>query len=160
MDLVRSLDEMTPDDWQAVMNLNLTGPMLAARAALPHLRAAGGGSIVTVASGAALLPLRHRTAYCASKAGLTMFTKALAMEAAQSGIRANVVCPGAVETDMLRGGFGADEAAERATVAGRYALGRIAAPSEIAEAILWLTSAEASFVTGAAVAVDGGRTFH
>lgn len=159
-DLVRPIEAMDVAEWRGVIDLNLTGPMLAARAALAHLRAAGGGTIVTIASGAGLLPLRDRTAYCASKAGLVMFTKALAMEAAADKVRCNVVCPGAVETDMLRGGFGPDEAADRAAVRARYALGRIAEANEIADAVLWLTGGESSFVTGTAVAVDGGRSFH
>jgi len=162
MDLVRPLEAMSTAEWQRVVELNLTGPMLAAQACYGHLRAAGGGTIVTISSGAGLSPLKHRTAYCASKAGLQMFTKALAMEAAEFGIRVNAVCPGAVETDMLRSGFvGAnDPEAARAAVKARYALARIAAPAEIANAVMWLTSGESSYVTGTAMAVDGGRTFH
>ena len=138
------------------------GPMLVAQAAYPHLRAAGGGTIVNVSSAAGLAPLRHRTAYCASKAGLQMASKALAMEAAAFGIRVNTVCPGAVETELFRTSIdGApDPQAAYEAVRARYALQRVAAPDEIAAAILWLTSAESSFVTGTAIAVDGGRTFH
>lgn len=162
IDLVRPIEAMSAADWARIMDVNLTGPMLAAQACYPHLRAAGGGTIVTVSSGAGLSPLKHRTAYCASKAGLQMFTKALAMEAAGYGIRVNAVCPGAVETDLLRSGFVGlnDPEAARAQVVARYALARIAEPAEIANAILWLTSGESSYVTGTAMAVDGGRTFH
>ena len=85
-----------------MLAVNLTGPMLVMQAAYPHLRAAGGGTIVNVSSGAGLSPLKHRTAYCASKAGLQMASKALAMEAAEFGIRVNTVCPGAVETELFR----------------------------------------------------------
>jgi len=121
-----------------------------------------GGTIVNVSSGAGLLPLAHRTAYCASKAGLQMAAKALAIEAAPFGIRVNTVCPGAVETDLFRSGIEAAPDAQAAyeAVRARYALRRIAGPPEIAAAILWLTSTESSYVTGAAIAVDGGRTFH
>ncbi len=162
IDLVRPIEAMSPADWGRIMAVNLTGPMLAAQACYPHLRAAGGGTIVTISSGAGLSPLKHRTAYCASKAGLQMFCKALAMEAAPFGIRVNVVCPGAVETDLLRSGFAGlnDPEAARAEVVARYALARIAAPEEIANAVLWLTGGESSYVTGTAMAVDGGRTFH
>ena len=93
---------MTAAEWSRVLAVNLTGPMLVMRAAFPHLRAAGGGTIVNVSSGAGLSPLKHRTAYCASKAGLQMASKALAMEAAEFGIRVNTICPGAVETDLFR----------------------------------------------------------
>ena len=140
--------------------------MLVARAAYPHLKAAGGGTIVNVSSAAGLSPLEHRVAYCASKAGLQMASKALAMEAAAFNIRVNVVCPGAVETDLFRSSFAsafdgaADENAIREAVRSRYALHRIAEPEEIAAAIAWLSGAESSYVTGVALAVDGGRTFH
>jgi NAD(P)-dependent dehydrogenase (short-subunit alcohol dehydrogenase family) len=162
IDLVADIEAMEPAQWSRVLAVNLTGPMLVMRAAFPHLRASGGGTIVNVSSGAGLSPLKHRTAYCASKAGLQMASKALAMEAAEFGIRVNTICPGAVDTDLFRSGINAepDPQAAYEAVRARYALQRIAAPEEIAAAILWLTSAESSYVTGAAIAVDGGRTFH
>jgi NAD(P)-dependent dehydrogenase (short-subunit alcohol dehydrogenase family) len=162
IDLVADVESMAPADWSRVMAVNLTGPMLVTQAVYPHLRAAGGGTIVNVSSGAGLSPLRHRTAYCASKAGLQMASKALAMEAAEFGIRVNVVCPGAVETELFRSSLAGapDLAAAYEAVRARYALRRVAVPNEIAAAILWLTSAESSYVTGTAIAVDGGRTFH
>jgi NAD(P)-dependent dehydrogenase (short-subunit alcohol dehydrogenase family) len=162
LDLVADIEAMALTDWNRLLAVNLTGPMLVMQAAFPHLRAAAGGTIVNVSSGAGLSPLKHRTAYCASKAGLQMASKALAMEAAEFGIRVNVVCPGAVETGLFRSGIdaSADPHAAYETVRARYALQRIAAPEEIAAAILWLTSGESSYVTGTAIAVDGGRTFH
>lgn len=162
IDLIADIEAMALADWSRIIAVNLTGPMLVMQAAYPHLRAAGGGTIVNVSSGAGLSPLKHRTAYCASKAGLQMASKALAMEAADFGIRVNTVCPGAVETDLFRTSIdGApDPVAAYEAVRARYALQRIAAPDEIAAAILWLTSAESSYVTGTAIAVDGGRTFH
>jgi NAD(P)-dependent dehydrogenase (short-subunit alcohol dehydrogenase family) len=162
LDLVADIEAMALTDWNRLLAVNLTGPMLVTQAAFPHLRAAGGGTIVNVSSGAGLSPLKYRTAYCASKAGLQMASKALAMEAAEFGIRVNVVCPGAVETGLFRSGIdaSADPHAAYEAVRARYALQRIAAPEEIAAAILWLTSAESSYVTGTAIAVDGGRTFH
>lgn len=162
IDLVATIDTMAVTDWGRVLAVNLTAPMLVMRAAFPHLKAARGGTIVNVSSGAGLSPLLHRTAYCASKAGLQMASKALALEAAPFGIRVNCVCPGAVETALFRQGVDAtlDPAAMRETVKARYALRRIAEPREIAAAILWLTSDESSYVTGTAIAVDGGRTFH
>jgi len=162
LDLVADIEAMALGDWSRIMAVNLTGPMLVMQAAFPHLRAAGSATIVNVSSAAGLSPLKHRMAYCASKAGLQMASKALAMEAAAFGIRVNTVCPGAVETALFRSGIDSspDPAAAYEEARGRYALQRIAGPEEIAAAVLWLSSAESSYVTGAALAVDGGRTFH
>jgi NAD(P)-dependent dehydrogenase (short-subunit alcohol dehydrogenase family) len=162
IDLVADIEAMTLVDWNRIIAVNLTGPMLVMQAAYPHLKAAGGGTVVNVSSGAGLAPLQHRTAYCASKAGLQMAGKALAIEAAAFNIRVNTICPGAVETDLFRSSIDTapDPQAAYEAVRARYALQRIAAPTEIAAAILWLTSAESSYVTGTAIAVDGGRTFH
>ena len=161
LDLREPIETMSDADWDRLMAVNLTAPMLVCRAAMPHLREAGGGSIVNVSSGAGLQPLKHRTAYCASKAGLQMFSKALALEAAEFGVRVNVVCPGAVETELFRSSLPTDnpEPALQA-VRDRYALARIAEPDEIAAAIAFLVSRDASYMTGTAIAVDGGRTFH
>jgi NAD(P)-dependent dehydrogenase (short-subunit alcohol dehydrogenase family) len=162
IDLVADIEAMTPAEWSRIIAVNLTGPMLVMRAAFPYLRESGGGTIVNVSSGAGLSPLKHRTAYCASKAGLQMASKALAMEAAEFGVRVNSICPGAVETGLFRSGIEAAPDADAAyeAVRARYALRRIAAPEEVAAAIMWLTSNESSYVTGVALAVDGGRTFH
>lgn len=162
IDLERPMEQVTDEEWDAVLRVNLTGPMIVCRAALPLLKAAGRATIVNVSSGAGLQPLKFRSAYSASKAGLQMFSKALAMETAEFGIRVNAVCPGAVETDLFRSGLtdSADPEAERGTIRKRYALGRIAAADEIAAAIFWLTSWDSSYVTGSVLAVDGGRTFH
>lgn len=162
IDLISDIESMALSDWNRIIAVNLTGPMLVAQSAYRHLKAAGGGTIVNVSSGAGLSPLKHRTAYCASKAGLQMAAKALALEAAAFGIRVNTVCPGAVETDLFRTSIDTtpDPIAAYEAVCARYALQRVASPEEIAAAILWLTSAESSYVTGTAIAVDGGRTFH
>jgi NAD(P)-dependent dehydrogenase (short-subunit alcohol dehydrogenase family) len=162
VDLLSPLGDTGPADWAHVLAVNLTGPYLVCRAALPALRAAGGGTIVNVASGAALRPLPNRTAYCASKAGLVMFGKSLAIEAAADNVRVNAVCPGIVDTPMFRASVerAADPEAELERIKDRYVIRRVAEPIEIARAVLYLTSAESSFVTGAALAVDGGRTFH
>jgi NAD(P)-dependent dehydrogenase (short-subunit alcohol dehydrogenase family) len=162
VDLESSLEGMTDAAWDRLIAVNLTGPMKVCRAALPFLKAAGGGTIVNVSSGAGLQPLKFRSAYSASKAGLQMFSKALAMELADAGIRVNVVCPGAVETPLFRSSIAEGDTGEAQLdgVRARYALARIADPDEIAASIAFLSSAEASYVTGAALAVDGGRTFH
>jgi NAD(P)-dependent dehydrogenase (short-subunit alcohol dehydrogenase family) len=137
--------------WQHVLDVNLTGTYITVRCCLPWLLKAPFATIVNIASGQGLLPnVPNNAAYAASKGGVVNLTRALAAELAPS-IRVNSVCPGMVDTPMTSG-------IERHVE--RYAMKRIADPLEIAQAILFLTSAESSFVTGAALAVDGGRTFH
>jgi NAD(P)-dependent dehydrogenase (short-subunit alcohol dehydrogenase family) len=138
-------------DWKLVLDVNLTGTYIVVRCCLPWLAKAPFATIVNIASGQGLLPNKPgMTAYAASKGGVVNLTRALAAELAPS-IRVNSVCPGIVDTPMTAG-FERD--------LDRYALGRIAEPLEIAQAILFLTTTESSFVTGAALAIDGGRTFH
>jgi NAD(P)-dependent dehydrogenase (short-subunit alcohol dehydrogenase family) len=162
VDLVRPFEAMTAAEWSRLLAVDLTGPMLVCHAALPAMKRAGRGTIVNIASGAALRPLEQRTAYCAAKAGLVMFGKALAMDLAVHGIRVNAICPGIVDTPLFRASFEAapDPRAELARILDRYLLKRPGHPDDIAGAALYLTSDESSFVTGAALAVDGGRTFH
>ncbi|TAN10396.1 MAG: SDR family oxidoreductase [Rhizobiaceae bacterium] len=162
IDLLAQVEETSDAEWRRIMAVNLDGPMHVCRAALPYLRRSGGGAIVNISSGAGLQPLLHRAAYSASKAALQMFSKSLAMEGAAFGVRVNCVCPGAVDTPLFRGSLDTadDPAAELEKVNARYALKRIAQPEEIAAAVLWLLGEEASYVTGTAMAVDGGRTFH
>ena len=138
-------------DWQRVLDVNLTGTYIVVRCCLPWLTKVPFATIVNIASGQGLVPnTPNMTAYAASKGGVVNLTRALAAELAPS-IRVNNVCPGMVDTPMTAG-------LERNV--NRYALKRIADPLEIANAILFLTGTESSFVTGAALAVDGGRTFH
>ena len=161
VDLLTTVAETRDEDWQRILDVNLTGAMRVCRAALRDF-APEGGTIVLVSSAAGLRPLPDRTAYCASKAGLVMFAKAMAAELAPRSIRVNAVCPGAVETELFRSSFrGApDEAATRSQIRERYALRRIADPEEMASCIVFLTSAASSYVTGVALAADGGRSFH
>jgi NAD(P)-dependent dehydrogenase (short-subunit alcohol dehydrogenase family) len=134
-------------DWQRVLDINLTGTYIVVRCCLPWLAKAPFATIVNIASGQGLLPM---SAYAASKGGVVNLTRALAAELAPS-IRVNSVCPGMVDTPMTAGG---------SRDVSPYVLKRIADPLEIAQAILFLTGTESSFITGAALAVDGGRTFH
>ena len=161
-DLMRPFGEMSSDDWARILAVNLTGPCQVCRAALPALQAAGRGTVVNIASGAALRPLEHRTAYCAAKAGLVMFGKALAIDLAPLNIRVNAICPGIIDTPMFRASFEAapDVRAEFARILDRYVIKRVGQPDDIAHAALFLTSDESAYVTGSALAVDGGRTFH
>jgi NAD(P)-dependent dehydrogenase (short-subunit alcohol dehydrogenase family) len=141
--------------------VNLLAPYLICRAALPALgRASQPGTIVNVSSGMGLLPnLPNNTAYGATKGGLISFSKALAAEVGPR-IRVNAVCPGVTLTPMTAPILAGYDDPSDAPFTAQYALKRVADPLEIAQAILFLTSDESSFVTGTAMAVDGGRTFH
>lgn len=150
-------EDVTPNDWARVIEVNLTGTFNVCRAALSALRQAGGGTIVNLASGQGLQPFKQRSAYAASKAGVIAFSKCIAMEWAPL-VRVNTVCPGAVDTPMVRAGYSAE--ALHSSIGSRYALQRIGQPQEIAMAALYLSSAESSFVTGIVLAVDGGRSYH
>lgn len=150
-------EEVSLESWKRVLDVNLTGTFVVCRACLPHLRAAGGGTIVNLSSGQGLQPFVRRSAYAASKAGVIAFSKSIAMEWAPA-IRVNTICPGAIDTPMVRSGY--SEEVLRTQVGPRYALGRIGEPLEIAQAALYLSSTESSFVTGIVLAVDGGRSYH
>ncbi|QHE84501.1 SDR family NAD(P)-dependent oxidoreductase [Hydrogenophaga sp. BPS33] len=150
-------DEVSLDDWKRVIDVNLTGTFNVCRAALPEMRAAGAGTIVNLSSGQGLQPFKQRSAYAASKAGVIAFSKSIAMEWAPQ-VRVNTICPGAVDTPMVRGGYTAEQL--HSQVGPRYALERIGEPQEIALAALYLSSDESSFVTGITLAVDGGRSYH
>jgi NAD(P)-dependent dehydrogenase (short-subunit alcohol dehydrogenase family) len=102
VDLMRPFEQMTAAEWARILAVDLTGPMLVCHAALPALRQAGRGTIVNIASGAALRPLEQRTAYCAAKAGLVMFGKTLAVDLAAYHIRVNAICPGIIDTPLFR----------------------------------------------------------
>jgi NAD(P)-dependent dehydrogenase (short-subunit alcohol dehydrogenase family) len=137
--------------WRKVLEVNLTGTWLVSRACLPWLQKEPGSTIVNIASGAGLLPNAPGiTAYAASKGGVVNLTRAMAAELAPD-IRVTCVCPGMVDTPMANG--------FRSNV-GNYALKRIAHPQEIAMVLMFLSSADSSYVTGAILAADGGRTFH
>ena len=153
----RPFAQTTLEDWRAAIDGNATATFLTCRAALPHLQRNEQATIVNVGSAVAIQPLKGRAAYAASKAAIHAFTKVLAMELAPK-IRCNVVSRGAVDTDLSRGVITTPEA--RALVASRYALQRLGEAPEVAEAILFLTSFESSFVTGATLSVDGGRIYY
>ena len=140
------------------MAVNLVGAMEVCRAAMDALASSGRGVIINVASAAGLRPTPGRIAYCASKAALIMATKALALELAEHGIRANAVCPGPVETELFRQSLGDTVTVD--DVKTRRVLGRIGNVDEIAGTIAFLLSNEAAFITGSALAIDGGRAFH
>lgn len=155
---VQTLENTSLTDWRRLVDTNMTGVFLTCRAAIPALRASGKGVIVNLASASGLTPSFAGAAYSASKAGVVMLSKALSRELAPT-IRVNAVCPGAVRTPMFSQMTGEAIDAETAVGAG-YALGRIASPEEIGTAIRFLVGDDSAFITGVALAVDGGRSFH
>ena len=143
--------------WRRVLDVNLTGPLIVTRAALPFLLASEAATIVNVASGIGLRPFAGQGAYAASKAGLLAWTKVLAQELAPR-IRVNATCPGPTDTPLMRANMPQGLSADQLT--SQLALRRQASVLEQAQAILFLTGPESTFVTGVSLAVDGGRTFH
>jgi NAD(P)-dependent dehydrogenase (short-subunit alcohol dehydrogenase family) len=149
--------ETDPDLFDTTIAVNLRAPaLLASTVGAAMVEQGTGGSIVTVASAAALAPLPDHYAYCASKAGLVMATKVLARELGPFGIRANSVCPTVVLTEMGQRVWG-DEA-KAAPMIARIPLGRFAVPHEVSDAVVWLASDAASMINGVDIPVDGGYT--
>ena len=152
-----SVLDLDTEQYDAVLNVNLRAPaLLAARVGSIMVEQGTGGSIVTVASAAALAPLREHYSYCASTAGLVMATKVLALELGQYGIRANSVCPTVVLTEMGQRVWG--EETKAAPMLARIPLGRFAIPQEVSNTVLWLASDAASMISGVDLPVDGGYT--
>ena len=149
--------ELAPEEWDKALRVNLTSAFLVAKAVIPHIKAAGGGAIVNIASEIGIAGSRGRGAYGATKAALIHLTRVLALDHAGDGIRVNALSPGAVPTERLLSRFGTAEQAE-AALKHLYPLGRLGRPDEIAAAALFLASEELSFMTGANLVVDGGYT--
>jgi NAD(P)-dependent dehydrogenase (short-subunit alcohol dehydrogenase family) len=143
--------------WKRILDVNLSGPMIVTQAALPFLMENESATVVNVASAIALRPFAGQGAYAASKAGLLAWTKVLAQELAPR-IRVNATCPGPTDTPLMRAHMSQFVNAEHLTA--QLALRRQGTALEQAEAILFLTGPESTFITGIGLAVDGGRTFH
>ena len=154
------LHETSLEDWEEVNAVNMRGVFLGCRAAVRAMRQAGGGSIVNVGSILSLTADPFLTSYTATKHGVLGLTRALAVDYAAAGIRANCVLPGDMETPMILEYFAAsdDPEATRAEMEGAYPIKRIARPREVAQAVLFLASPESSFVSGAELLVDGALT--
>lgn len=147
--------ETTLENFDQVMHINLRGLFLCMQSQLKIMLAQGGGSIVNMASVAGLIGFPQLPAYCASKGGVIQLSKTAALEYATKGIRVNVVCPGAIKTEMIDRITRQDPETE-AQFASLHPMNRMGTAEEVAQAVVWLCSPEASFVTGQALAVDGG----
>lgn len=165
IDLEKQLPEVTQAEWDACLDTNLKGGFFAAKHAIPHLRAAGGGAVVFTSSNAGLLPRAHDPVYCTSKAALIALCNSLALCHAGDKIRFNTVCPGPVSNtggiDAALAAAGDRRAREREYIEASplaRALGRMITPEEVAEAILYLVSDAAALVTGTALRIDGGKS--
>ncbi len=155
----RSVERHTEEEWDDTFATNVKGTFLMCRAAMPHLRA-NRGTVVNVSSYTGLVGFAGAAAYAASKAAVVNLTRTMALDHAHEGVRVNCVCPGSVDTDMIHEAWEAtgDVAGAARAWAGKHPLGRIATAEEVARAILFLASDAASFITGAALPVDGGIT--
>ena len=143
------------DNWNRTIAVNLTGVFLCMRAEIPAMLDSGGGAIVNNSSVAGLVGFAGIPAYAASKHGVLGLTKAAALEYATQGIRVNAVCPGVIQTEMITR-FTHGDATAAAALLETEPIGRLGTPDEIAESVIWLCSDRSSYVTGQALAVDGG----
>jgi NAD(P)-dependent dehydrogenase (short-subunit alcohol dehydrogenase family) len=148
--------DVAEEDFDQMMAVSLKGVFLSMRAALPHLIDAGGGSIVNIASTAAIAALPTRSAYSAAKGGVVAITRCTALEYASAGIRVNAICPGIIDTPLLRNTAGEHVEAALVAAAAATPANRIGQPTDIAPMAVFLASDESTFVTGTALPVDGG----
>jgi len=149
--------EVLLEDWQRHFAVNVTCAFLMAKHAIPHMRAAGGGVVLNIASQLGSVTSAGGAAYSASKAALISLTRSITVDHAAEGIRAVSLSPGAIMTSRLTSRYGSEKAVSDA-LAGRHPIGRLGTPQEVAEAALFLASGNAAFFTGVDVIMDGGYT--
>ena len=154
----------SPELWQEMLSVNLTGAYLCCHAALPAMIERGWGRVVNIASSAGLTGYAYVSAYCAAKHGVIGLTRALALEVAQKGVTVNAVCPGYTETDIVKTAVanivaktGKSEADARAALTANNPQGRMIQPEEVANAVLWLCAPGAESVNGQAISLTGGE---
>jgi meso-butanediol dehydrogenase/(S,S)-butanediol dehydrogenase/diacetyl reductase len=151
------IEAVTPDEWRRVIDINLTGTFLLSQAALPALLETQ-GTIINMASLAGVHAAPYNAAYCASKGGVVMLTKSMAMELAKTGVRVNAVCPGAVDTPLL-GNFVLPEDADfDLLMRSMSPTVQLIDPAEVAAAVAYLASTDAASVNGATLVIDGGAS--
>jgi NAD(P)-dependent dehydrogenase (short-subunit alcohol dehydrogenase family) len=158
LQLMGRIEATTEETWDRIFNTNLRGVYLGVRAALPKLRASGGGSIIITASVLGIVGDPDLPAYGASKGGLRALCRALAVAHGPENIRVNAICPGDVTTPLLEEffAFQTDPLASRRAIEAKYPIGRFATPSDIASAALFLASEDAAYITGTDLIIDGG----
>ena len=152
-----SAPETSPEIWENVFAVNARGTFLTCKYAITSMIERGGGSIVNMASVAGIVGLRNRAAYCASKGAVIAFTRALAVDHVAEGVRVNAVCPGTVDSPWVQR-LVAEAGESIDGLRARQPMGRLGQPEEIAEAVLYLASDAAAFVTGSVLTIDGGLT--
>jgi NAD(P)-dependent dehydrogenase (short-subunit alcohol dehydrogenase family) len=153
-------ERISEEDWDRTFEVNVRGLWLLSRAVLPHMRKAGGGSIINMSSVLGLVGARNRAAYSASKGAVTMLTKCMALDHAADKIRVNCICPAFVETELTSDFItnAPDPAAALRDRINLHPIGRLGRPQDVAGMAIYLASDESSWVTGAAFTVDGGFT--
>jgi NAD(P)-dependent dehydrogenase (short-subunit alcohol dehydrogenase family) len=149
--------EITEEEWDRIIDIDLRGVFLCMKHEIPLMLKQGGGAIVNTSSGAGVKGFKGGAAYVPAKHGVVGLTKAAALDYAQSNIRINAVCPGIIDTSMMQR-FSGGTPEGRQTVIAQEPVGRMGTPDEIAAAVVWLCSDAASFVVGSAMVVDGGQT--